>query len=393
MNRQLPPPIQSSFFDEVSRMRMLFVTGGSPATVYALTPLATAARNAGHQVLFAANAPTMNAIAAAGLAGVSVSDIPIRVHIEFDRAGAPVPRSADPEVQIRSIGHAFGRMAAVYQEPLYELAKAWRPDVVVGGTLIYSAAVLASRIGVPYVRQAWDSGEPQVVDVAAAEEMRPELEALGLEGIPAQTLWIDVCPASVRDPEAPEGSEMRWIPSNEHPPIEPWMYVKGDRPRVAITAGTKTAPGYFSDYLVELVAKMRKVDAEILVSAPPAAARAISEATGTRAGWVPFDIVAPTCDLLVHHAGGGTALTGMTYGVPQLLIPNMPKLVPPSNRLARYGGARVLLPGADSAEAVAGAAEDLLADSRYRERAAALAAEVAEMPAPADVIGTIERLQ
>lgn len=373
-------------------MRILFVTGGSPATVYALTPLATAARNAGHEVLVASNQETMEAIAGAGLPGVCVSDVPIRHLITTDRAGAPVPKSTDPDVQMRSIGHAFGRMAALYQEPLYELARSWRPDVVVGGTLTYSAAVLAARIGVPHVRQSWDSGEPQVVDVAAEIEMRPELEALGLGGIPDSALWIDVCPPSVRDPEAPKGASMRWIPCNLQPRLEPWMYTKGSAPRVAITAGTKTAPGYFFDYLVQLVAKLRHLDAELLVSAPPAVAGELSEATGTKVGWLPFDTVARTCDLLVHHAGGGTALTGMVYGIPQLLVPNMPKLVAPSQRLAAYGAARSILPGDDTPDAVARAAEELLTQETYRERAQSLAAEANAMPAPAEVLNLIEKL-
>ncbi|MBT2399321.1 glycosyltransferase [Streptomyces sp. ISL-100] len=373
-------------------MRILFVTGGSPATAYALTPLATSARNAGHEVLVASNKETMEAIAGAGLPGVCVSDVPIRHLITTDRAGDLVPKSDDPDVQMRSIGHAFGRMAALYQEPLYELARSWRPDVVVGGTLTYSAAVLAARIGVPYVRQSWDSGEPQVVDVAAEIEMRPELEALGLGGIPDSALWIDVCPPSVRDPEAPQGTSMLWVPCNLQPQLEPWMYTKGSAPRVAITAGTKTAPGYFFDYLVQLVDKLRHLDAELLVSAPPAVAGELSEATGTKVGWLPFDTVARTCDLLVHHAGGGTALTGMVYGIPQLLVPNMPKLVAPSERLAAYGAARTILPGDDTPDAVATAAEDLLTKATYRERARSLADEANAMPAPAEVLNLIEKL-
>ncbi|GAA3053445.1 glycosyltransferase [Kitasatospora albolonga] len=373
-------------------MRMLFVTGGSPATVYALTPLATAARNAGHEVLVASNEETMESVTGAGLPAVCVSDVPIRHHIYHDRAGTPLAMPEDPDLAIRAIGHAFGRMAAAYQEPLLELARRWRPDVIVGGTLHYSAAVLAARIGVPFVRHSWDSGEPLVVDEAAAVEMRPELDALGLAGIPGSDLWIDVCPPSVRDPEALQGTSMRWIPCNLQPPLEPWMYSKGSAPRIGVTAGTKTAPGYFFDYLVQLAVGLKRLDAEILVSAPPAVAGQLSEATGMRVGWLPFDTVARSCDLLVHHAGGGTALTGMVYGIPQLVVPNMPKLVAPSQRLAAYGAARVILPGDDTPEALADAACDLLTNRHYRERARDLAEEANAMPTPQEVLGLIEKL-
>ena len=49
------PIALTSFTTAVYRddMRILFVTGGSPATVFPLIPLATAARNAGHEVFMA----------------------------------------------------------------------------------------------------------------------------------------------------------------------------------------------------------------------------------------------------------------------------------------------------------------------------------------------------
>jgi glycosyltransferase len=170
------------------------------------------------------------------------------------------------------------------------------------------------------------------------------------------------------------------------------MYIAGGGRRVAITAGTKTAPGYFFDYLAELVNKVKDLDAEILVCAPTPVADELSAATGVRVSWVPLDVLAPTCDLLIHHGGGGTALTGIACGVPQLLIPNMPKLVAPSARLARYGAATMILPGDDTPGAVFDAAADLLTAPSYRERARLLAQEVALMPAPAEVVGSVEKL-
>lgn len=64
----------------------------------------------------------------------------------------------------------------------------------------------------------------------------------------------------------------------------------------------------------------------------------------------------------------------------------------PSERLASYGAARMILPGDDTPDAVAGAADDLLTDPSYRERARSLAEEANAMPAPAEVIGLIEKL-
>ncbi|MFF3764301.1 nucleotide disphospho-sugar-binding domain-containing protein [Streptomyces sp. NPDC001922] len=373
-------------------MRILFVTGGSPATVFPLTPLATAARNAGHEVIVACNDETADAVAGAGLAGLSVSPVPIREHFSTDRSGSPVAAPAGPSEHAEYIGRGFGRMAAAYLAPLGRLAEQWRPDLVVGGMLCFSAPLLAARLGVPYVRHSWDSGEPPAFDTAAERELRPELDRLGLDGVPAADLWIDICPPSVRPADAPAAQPMRYVPCNLQQPLEPWMLGRSAGRRVCITAGTKVALGYFDDYLVELVGKVGELDAEIVVAAPAAVAGNLTRRLGVRAGWLPLDVVARSCDLLVHHAGGGTALTGMAAAVPQLLIPNMPKLVPPSERLAGYGAARMLLPGEDTPRTVAAAAEDLLTTPSYRERAAELAGEIAAMPAPAEVLGIVEKL-
>src|SRR5947209_1243521 len=104
-------------------MRILFVTGGSPATVFPLTPLATAARNAGHEVFVASTEETIPAITGAGLPGVSVSPLPIRYHITTDRSGAPTVEPTDPVQHMRYIGYAFGRLAAACLDPLLDLAR------------------------------------------------------------------------------------------------------------------------------------------------------------------------------------------------------------------------------------------------------------------------------
>jgi glycosyltransferase len=57
---------------------MLFVAAGSPATVFALAPLATAARNAGHQVVMAANDDMVPVITSSGLPGIATTDLPTR---------------------------------------------------------------------------------------------------------------------------------------------------------------------------------------------------------------------------------------------------------------------------------------------------------------------------
>jgi UDP:flavonoid glycosyltransferase YjiC (YdhE family) len=377
-------------------MRILFVTGGSPATVFPLTPLATAARNAGHEVFMASTQETMPAVAGAGLPGVAITSRTIRHFMITDRLGDPVEEPIDPAEHLGPfVGRGFGRLAAGCLPALFDLARHWRPDIVVGGFFSFAAPLLAGRLGIPHVRHTWDTGEPLVVDRYAAAELAPELDRLGLNGIPETDLWIEICPASVRAPDTPLTAQpMRYVPWNPHPtdPLEPWMYSRCGRPRVLVTAGTKVTRERYFDYLCALTEKVKALDAEVIVGAPQAMSAELTAKLGVWAGWLPNDVVVRTCDLVVNH-GAGTVLAGMAAGVPQLLIPNMPKLVAPSQRLADFGAAKMLLPGEDTAEAVLHAGHELLAESRYRQRAGAIATEMAAMPLPAEVLGVIEKLR
>ncbi|MFC0037778.1 nucleotide disphospho-sugar-binding domain-containing protein [Actinomadura rayongensis] len=380
-------------------MRFLFVTGGSAATVFALAPLAHALRLEGHEVFMAANEPMVPVIAAAGLPAVSLTPLPISHFISTDRSGAPVEIPTDPAGQALFTGRWFGRMAAASLPALRALAADWRPDVLVGGTMCYAVPLLGAELGIPHVRHAWDAIEATAIDPGADEELKPELAALGLTAVPAPDLFVDLCPPSLLPPgAAPGGQRMRLVPGGGQRLLEPWMYARGERRRVLVTAGSRVAPdpdhSYLSGayaFLRDLVATVDALDAEMLVAAPePVAAEVRAELDGVRAGWIPLDVVAPTCDLIVHHGGGVTSLTAMNAGVPQVVMPQGTVLVPAAERLAAYGAAVTL--GDTGPEAVADACDRVLSTPSFRDRAGALAEELHALPLPAEVAGRIEAL-
>jgi UDP:flavonoid glycosyltransferase YjiC (YdhE family) len=171
------------------------------------------------------------------------------------------------------------------------------------------------------------------------------------------------------------------------------MYVKGDRPRLMVSAGSRVSPDRDFDTLAGLVAKVSDLDVELLVAAPDEVAEKLRPLPdNVRAGWLPLDVLAPTCDLTVNHAGGNTVLGNMAHGVPQVLVPYLPYVVDYSQRLAAAGAAMVVDPRDDSAENVAAACRTVLGDPSYAQRARAIAAEMAALPVPADVVGTLVEL-
>ncbi|MFI9723680.1 nucleotide disphospho-sugar-binding domain-containing protein [Streptomyces sp. NPDC052396] len=377
-------------------MRLLFVAAGSPATVFALAPLATAARNAGHQVVMAANEDMMPVVAASGLPGVPTTGRPIRHFITTDRQGNPETIPTDPVEQARFTGRWFARMAAASLDRMLEFAHDWRPDLVVGGTMCYVAPLLAAHLGIPHARQAWDAIDADGIHPGADLELAPELARLGLASIAEPDLFIDICPPGLRPPHAAPAQMMRYIPANRQRTLERWMYTRGERRRICVSSGSRVAKDSYDqnfEFLRGLAKEVAAWDVELIVAAPEEVAGALrAELPGIRAGWIPLDVVAPTCDLLVHHAGGVSTLTGLNAGVAQLLIPKGAVLEIPSRRVADYGAAITLLPGQDTPEAIAESCRELLASPGYGKRARDLAAEIASMPAPARIVPVLEQL-
>lgn len=374
-------------------MRILFIASGSPATVFALAPLATAARNAGHEVFMASIEDMVPYIAGSGIPALSIAPSSVRRFSRTDRAGNPVALPKTPEQELDFAGRWFGRMAAACMDALLELTEVWRPDLVVGGSMSYAAPLLATRLGVPYVRQAWDTGDAWRTDPSASDELRPELKELGLDRLPDPDLFVDICPPSLRPPDAPPAQMMRWVPANGQRKLEPWMYTRGERPRVLITSGSRLVFAKETGFLRRLVADMAALNAEPVIATLDEVATGLrDELPGVRAGWVPLDVVVPTCDLVVHHAGGVTALTAMNAGVPQLIVPQGGNFIEAGQRISDFGAAITLMPDDNTPEAVEKAGRALLTDPSYRERARLLSREIAALPPPAEVVGALERL-
>ncbi|MER8236263.1 nucleotide disphospho-sugar-binding domain-containing protein [Streptomyces sp. NPDC094049] len=372
-------------------MKILFVGGNGAGTIFPDIPLAQAARNAGHEVIMSGPEVTMPAILGSGVSAVSVTGRTIQ-DCRVNREGVLVPTPPrGPERNI-AIGRMFGRLAAHSLDALIDLAERWRPDLVVSNVLAYAGPLVAHHAGVPWVRFATDIAEPLDIDLAAAAELAPEMERLGLHGTPPPAFSVTLMPESVRPPTAPVALPLRHIPCSTQSSLEPWMYTRGDRPRVLVSAGSRVTPDDDFDLLKGLVEKVAPLDIELLIATPDDVAARLDLPAGARAGWLPVDVLAPTCDVMVHHAGGNITLTCLANGVPQVFVPYLPGLEEHSARIAARGAARLVDPENDSAADIAGAVRDLLEDPSYRAGARRLREETGRMPLPAQLVPDLERV-
>jgi glycosyltransferase len=355
-------------------MKILFTVGGSQAAVFGVAPLAAAARNAGHEILLAADEPLMAAAQSVGLPAVCIT--PERMRYGQDAMTATVRIDA-----------------------LLDLTRQWSPDLVVGG-LSHVPRVLAARLKVPYVRHIWHIAPMARRDRTAVAELQPQLERLGLGELPAPDLFIDLCPPSLRPPGAPAARSMRWVPRVSQRRVEPWMYTRPEgRRRALITAGTRNllldTPGAS---LRRLVDELTGAGVEVLIAALPEAAERYGEQLGdVRIGWIPLDVVAPTCDLAVHHGGATTAMTLINAGVPQLIVPDNGYGKAVAEAVSGFGAALLVdrnrpPAGQDPDEVIVAGCREILDDPRYAERTRAVAAESAALPTPDEVLREIEAL-
>ncbi|MDI3422920.1 nucleotide disphospho-sugar-binding domain-containing protein [Streptomyces luteolus] len=363
-------------------MKVLFIPGNSPYPIFSHAPLASAARNAGHQVMMGGIDWVLPNIASVGLPAVQISPVSMEEVSAF--MGAMPDNPAD---QLKAVGRVYAEIAVDSLERLLALADHWRPDVVVGGGMFYTAPLLAHHLGIPSVRLEWDRIDSRTYDPGAEPVLAPVLAELGLDKVPDPDLWLDVCPPSLRPDDAVPAKPMRWVPGNPQKPLEPWMYTKGERPRVYITAGTRLFSG---EGLRDMARSIDRLGAEVVVGAPEnVAAELRGELPGVHVGWVPLDVLAPTCDVIIHHGGGGTDMTSLNAGVPQLIAhPEYPTAA--TRQVVDFGAALLVESGGH--EEVNAACEQLLNDPSYRERAQSVSKEMAALPPAHEIVADLERL-
>ncbi|MET9390157.1 glycosyltransferase [Streptomyces sp. NPDC006624] len=379
-------------------MRFLFVAGGGAAPVHASAPLVSAARTAGHEVVVAVPEENLGLVTGLGLPARGVTSLGMADAMLKDRQGnwLPMPTGEDHEMDFA--GRGFARLSAAGLAGTWELAEAWRPDVVIGGEYNLAGPLVAHRLGVPWVMHTWAIYDRTEVDWrGATDELAPELKEYGLDAVPDAALFVDITPPSVRPGHAEPAQPMRWTAGNPQIPLEPWMYAKGDRPRVLITSGSRSAfiPALGMDFFRPLLDNklLRDGGIEVVVATGEPLAGQIREAyPDVKAGFVPLDVIAPTLDLAVHHGGGVTVMTLLSAGVPQLVLPEIMASAIPLRRVDEYGATVTLASHREPPEVVAEEITRMLSDESYRGRARDLADEIAALPAPAEVVKAIEAL-
>jgi UDP:flavonoid glycosyltransferase YjiC (YdhE family) len=160
-----------------------------------------------------------------------------------------------------------------------------------------------------------------------------------------------------------------------------------------VLVGLSTSHQGQGPLLQRLCDALADLDVEALVTTGPAIAPENLRAgpNTTVVPFVPHDRVLPITDVLVTHAGHGTVVAGMTYGVPMLCIPMGRDQPMNAERVVRLGVGVTTSPDAD-VSTLRSAIGDLVANEALAGRAKVFARSLANHPGLDHAVGLVERL-
>lgn len=372
-------------------MRVLFTTTPGCGHLFPMVPLAWALRCSGHRVLVAAPRPIAKAVRAAGLEHVPVGGNADPLHLWPDPGG--------PAGHQRFTMEPWVALAEQTAADTVDLAERWRPDLVVCDYAEYSGPVAAALSNAPLVSHHWglhlsDELVGSVFDDRPTRRLHALHERFGLlpeETAPSAT--IDLCPPSMRCFDSTDWLSMRFIPYGGAGIPTPWLWTPRTRPRVCVSMGSVPVQAGV-DGLREVAHGLAEFDGEVVltgVGSRDSALDRLPENVRT-AGWLPHDQVFPTCDLVIHHGGSGTAMNSLLFALPQLVMPQMCDQFENAERLVASGVARRIPFDERSTAPIRGQVERLLVDPSYRTHARRIRAEIEAMPAPGELVRPLEEL-
>lgn len=421
-------------------MRVLVALTPEKSILHYLVPLAWALRTAGHEVLVASQPRLAPAITQAGLTAAPVgrdcdpwrltSGHPERL-AEL-RAGLPAPYDAVERPGAATWAELQGGMADAVRgwhrltnlptiAGLVAFARSWQPDLVLWEPLCFAGPIAAAACGAAHGRLLFGidvfgatralhrrlrAARPDPTDTAAGTACDPLADWLAgygrrygfgfTEDLVTGQFTVDPVPASLALPEmaCTEPLRMQYVAYGGAAIVPSWLRQPPEKPRVAITLGL-SATEVFDGYTVPLADVLTAVaglDVEVVatVAAGHRAALGPLPKTVRVVSYVPWHALAPTCAAIVHHAGAATLLTTARHGVPQLALPfhfDQPLL---GRRLAEHGAGLAIAAADITGARIRDAVARLLDEARFRQRAAALCAEIRALPSPNRLVAALE---
>lgn len=384
-------------------MRILFSSTPAHGHLLPLLPLARAFRDRGDDVAVltaGAFAPLLDAEGITLLPAGPTADV---LFAESARRTG-VDAAADPRPEAVADFFAGTRVDLTADDAL-AAAREFAPDLIVAEALDFVGPLVAAALDVPVATMAFGPAIPAEFTDGMTALVGSRYADRGLAPVPAR--WrLDPCPDLLQPPG--------WQAPANRVPVRPEPHqgagtranarsddaAPGDRPKVLVTFGT-----HFSDpaTLTPILAELRTVGVDLVVTLGLTASAADYDLVGDGsavegsasegsaengivfAGFTPLADLLHDVDLVVTHGGAGTTLGVLSRGLPLVVVPQGADQFLQAAVVSGSGTGIAVQPGPDVAETVAKAVVTLRSDPGYTEAARTVAAQIAAMPAPAEV--------
>ncbi|TYB60555.1 DUF1205 domain-containing protein [Nonomuraea sp. PA05] len=388
-------------------MRVLFVTTSWGSHYYHLVPLVWAMRASGHEVYVSSEPSFADTIVRSGATAVPTSrdidqgELMKRViadppdwprtapegvtQQEWDSSWRDVSRRAFP---------MFAALAGELADDVLRQARALRPDLIVYEPTSFVAPLVGAAMGIPAVRHVLGVDVIYMARNIVPPVLRPLAERLGVGDVDILGLaTIDNCPPSMQLPSRVNRIRTRFVPYNGSGAMPDWL-VEAEPPlRVGVSWGLCASDRGRGFLVPELVKALSELDVEVVVTLSAADRKNLPEGglpgNARVVESLPLHMLMPSCGAMLHQSGISTMLTALSYGVPQLVLPQMPDELMESRPLIASGAGLAVSPDADP-DVIAERTAELVTKPSYREAALRLREEIQQQPSPTETVKELE---
>jgi hypothetical protein len=397
---------------EVDAMRVLFTLLPATGSLHPLVPLARALVDAGHEVRFACAASFQPSVVKHGFESFAAGiDFLFSSPDYFPRlvaeAGVEMPDMAQLSGHQRHAWvteNLFIRAAARRMLPdILSLARSWGPDVIVRESSEYCGCVAAEALGIPHASVAAAGDAALDLRQLTAAALEPLRCAAGLPpdptaGMVYRHMHMSFMPATFFGPEARFPATTRFLRHVSAPRpgvhMPEWWERLPDRPIVLVSLGTIffRTPGLYESIIEGLGGD----EVEVVVAIghdQQAASGSVGQAANVHVEpYLPLPELLGRCALFVTHGGFNSVKEAVYAATPMLVVPIASDQHYSADRAETLGIAQVVRPHERTATRIREQALGMLTEPTYRQRAAALAAEMAALPPMKHGVELLERL-
>lgn len=384
-------------------MRLLFCASGATGHVLPMRPLCDALLQQGHEIAWVTS-ETMASLLPMSQTSLypSIRDISFyrtKIIDAWPKSAAQSKREWSEQVLAPKL---FALIADETCDSLRAIAERWKPDAIIYESCALAAPLVAAQLGLPSVHHGFGIRRSSVRLGRFAAEMASIWQRYGLtapdHGTYGDSAFIDLTPPGITTDPAP--SDVHRFPMRPvHLATDSATSVRGTaktspattprRPRVYLTFGTVQ---HGNPNLLLAARSLASLPIQLRVTTADQALRNEIAALGEHViadGFTAQSEILPNVDYVVSHAGSGTCLGALAYGIAQLCLPQGADQFFNADAISAAGAGLALPSDQQCAAQIVRAMERLMSEPKFDEAANEFSKRITAMPSADEVVPTL----